>query len=131
MWNFGQSAIADGFYLNGFYQHYTLSGTKMTTISNLGISIPLEGSLPIDSIGGGVGYQWVWKSGLRISAGIQVAYLKTDASGLNLMGMSGGDLSMLGAGMSSTPISQNINVPLIQNQSALIPMPELSIGWSI
>ncbi len=130
MWSFGQSAIADGFFLHGFYQHYTLSGTKMTTISNLGFAIPLEGSLPINSMGGGVGYQWIWTSGFRISASVQVAYLKTDASGLNLMGMSGNDLSMMNSVASGSPVSENVNVPLMENKTALIPMPELSIGWS-
>ncbi len=134
-WNFGKGAISDGFYLQGFFQHYKLSATKMVPIPDMGVamgmgqsmpmggmSLPLEGSMALNSMGGGLGYQWVYQSGLRIAAGVKVAYISSDTSTLEVMGMGQDQI---------TPITQMLNVPMIQDRSAIIPMPEVTVGWAI
>lgn len=133
-YNFGRSAIADGFFVQGFYQRYTLSATKMSTMDmGMGMSMPfpLEGSMGVNGFGGGLGYQWVWKSGLRLAAGVKVMMLSSDSSSMLLMGMNRDELNSMNQAMNAGGPSENIGVPLIEDRSQIVPLPEVSIGWAI
>lgn len=139
MYNFGRSAIADGFFLTASYQHYSVSATQMMNLAGAGagaelggmIAIPMEGSAPVNAFGAGMGYQWVWRSGIRLAAGVRAVLLKSDTDGITLMGMNREELSQFGEALSQVGMTSKVDIPVMENRSLLIPMPEISLGFAI
>jgi hypothetical protein len=139
LYNFGHSAIADGFFLTASYQRYSVSATQMMNMPMPGgaefgapaMAIPMEGSAPVNAYGAGLGYQWVWKSGLRLAAGVRAVLLNTDADGINLMGMNREELNQFGQAMNAVGASSQVDIPVIENRSQIVPLPEISLGWAI
>lgn len=140
MYNFGRSAIADGFFLTASYQRYTVSATQMMNMGGGGemgefggaMALPMEGSAPVNAFGAGLGYQWVWKSGIRLSAGVRALMLQSDADGITLMGMNREELAQFGQAMNAAGGgSSTVDIPVIENRSMIVPMPEISLGFAI
>jgi hypothetical protein len=115
-------ALSDGLYVQAFYSRYSVSASQTTQL--MGMPVPLEGSVPVNSVGGTLGYQWVWPSGLRLSAGVRATYLASNSDGIEIMGESA-------SAMRNDPVvRQFVDVPVLEDQSGWYPVPELSLGFA-
>jgi hypothetical protein len=117
---FSGKALQDGFFVRGYYSHYT-AWAQTRPMSADDVNGQGYGSLVIHGFGGGAGYHWVWDSGFSLTLGLGLARYRT---GLLTVGAEGGT--------SESDVRANIEVeiPDYLKKGVILPMPEVTFGWA-
>ncbi len=120
-YHFSHHALSDSWFLRGHYVRFTANASNQE-VNSSGQTFEASGSQGFNALGATVGYHWFWKSGFNLSLGLGLVNYSSTATYVRAEGIDPSSGAKAGV---------DAELPLITGRSIYLPMPEITLGWSL